>query len=74
MVLFDRVEQVQFLHWILDVHVKKEGGVHYAVDVFDCDLEAMKALGFGCRDFSGKIAAQVLGDDASEGNKECKDM
>ena len=35
-----------------------------AVDVFDCNLEALEASGFRCRDFGGKIAAQVLIDNA----------
>ncbi len=50
------MEQVQFLFWILDVRVNEEG-VRSAVDVFDCNLEAIEAAGFGCRDFSGEIAA-----------------
>ncbi len=52
----DGMEQVQFLLWILDVRVNEEG-VHFAVDVFDCNLEAIEAAGFGCRDFGGEIAA-----------------
>jgi hypothetical protein len=50
------VEQVQFLFWILDVTVNEEG-VRFAVDVFDCNLEAIEAVGFGCPDFGGEIAA-----------------
>jgi hypothetical protein len=53
---FDGVEQVQFLHCILDVSVNEEG-LRFAVDVFDCNLEAIEASGFGCRYFGGKIAA-----------------
>jgi hypothetical protein len=52
---FDGVEQVQFLFWILDVCVDEEG-VHFIVDVFDCNLEAIEAVGFGCCDFGGEIA------------------
>ena len=47
---------MQFLFWILDVRADEEG-VHFAVDVFDCDLEAIEAPGFGGRDFGGEVAA-----------------
>jgi hypothetical protein len=33
-----------------------EEGVRFAVDVLDCNLEAIEALGFGGRDFSGEVA------------------
>ncbi len=52
---FNGMEQVQFLFWILDVCVDEEG-VSFAVDVFDYNLEAIEAVGFGCRDFGGEIA------------------
>jgi hypothetical protein len=48
------MEQVQFLHWILDVCVNKEG-VCFAVNVFDCNLEAVEALCFGCHYFGGNL-------------------
>jgi len=41
---------------ILDVRVDEEE-VCFAVDVFDCDLDAIDAAGFGCCDFAGEIAA-----------------
>ncbi len=44
------------------------------MDVFDCDLEAIEALGFGCRYFGGNIAAQVLVDNAAGGGNKPKDM
>ncbi len=49
------MEQVQLLCWILDVRVNKKG-VCLAVDVFDCDLEAVEASGFRCRYFGDKFA------------------
>ena len=49
------MEQVQFIFWILDVCVNEEG-VSFAVDVFDCNLEAIEAAGFGCRDLGGDSA------------------
>jgi hypothetical protein len=55
------------------VLVDKEG-VPFAVDVFDCNLEAIEASGFGCCDFGGKIAAQVLINDAISGSKEHEDI
>jgi hypothetical protein len=45
-----------FLFWVLDVRVNEEG-VHFAMNVFDCDLEAIEAVGFGGRVFGGKVAA-----------------
>jgi hypothetical protein len=56
---FNGMEQVQFLCWILDVSVNEEG-VRFAVDVFDCNLEAVEALGFGGSHFGGKIAAKLM--------------
>jgi hypothetical protein len=44
------------------------------VDVFHHNLEAIEASSLGCRCFSGKIAAQVLGDDAIRGSKEGENM
>jgi hypothetical protein len=44
------------------------------VDVFHRDLEAVEASSFGFRHFGGKIAAQVLVDNAIGGSKECKNM
>ena len=41
---------------ILEVRVDEEE-VHFAVDVSDCDLDAIDAAGFGCCDFGGEIAA-----------------
>ena len=67
---FDGMEQVQFLRWILDVCVDKEG-VHFAVDIFDCNLEAIEASGFGCHDFGGKIAGHIFIGNAIGGSKEC---
>jgi len=46
---------VQFLFWILDVRVDEEG-VCFAMDVLDCDLEAIEPPGFGGRDFGGEVA------------------
>ena len=51
-----------------------EEGVHFAVDVFHCNLESIEASSFGCRHFGGKIADQVRVDDAIGGSKECKDV
>jgi hypothetical protein len=44
------------------------------VDNFHHNLEAVEASSFGCRHFGGKIAAQVLVDDAIKGSKERKNM
>ncbi len=44
------------------------------MDVFDCNLEAVEASGFGCHYFGGEIAASVLVDNAVRGGKECKNM
>ncbi len=41
---FNCMEQMQFLCQILDICVNEEG---VAVDVFDCDLEAVEASVFG---------------------------
>ncbi len=46
---------MQFLFWILDVRIDEEG-VRFAVDVLDCDLEAIEAPGFRGRDFGGEVA------------------
>ena len=46
---------MQLLCWILDVCVNKKG-VRLAVDVFNCDLEAVEASGFRCRYFGDKFA------------------
>ncbi len=46
---------MQFFFWILDVRVNEEG-VRFAVDVLDCNLEAIEAPGFGGRDFGGEVA------------------
>ncbi len=45
-----------FSFWILDVCVNEEG-VRFALDVFDCNLKAIEALGFGGHDFGGEVAA-----------------
>ncbi len=70
---FDGMEQVQFLCWVLDVGVDDEG-VCFAVDNFQNNLEAVEASSFGCHHFGGKIAAQILVDNAIGGSKECKNM
>ncbi len=44
------------------------------MDVFHRNLEAVEASSFGCRHFSGKIAAKVLVVNAIGGSKECKNM
>ncbi len=44
------------------------------MDVFHRNLEAIEASSFGCCHFGGKIAAQVLIDNAIGGSKECKNM
>ncbi len=49
------MEQVQFLLWILDICADEER-VRFVVDVFDCNFEAIEAVGFGCRDFGGEIS------------------
>ena len=64
---------MQFLFWILDVCVNEEG-VRFAVDVLDCNLEAIETSCFGDRDFSGEVAAQIFIDDSIRGSKECKDV
>ena len=46
---------MQFLFWILDLRVDEEG-VHFAVDVLDCDLEAIETPGFGGCDFGDEVA------------------
>jgi hypothetical protein len=55
---FDGVEQVQFLCWILDVHVDEEE--ERFADVLDCNLEAVEALGFGCCYFGVKFLLRFL--------------
>jgi hypothetical protein len=67
------MEQVQLLCWILDVRVNKKGEC-LAVDVFDCDLEAVEASGFRCRYFGDKFVVYVLVDNAVGGGKERKDV
>ena len=64
---------MQFLFWILDVRIDEEG-VRFAVDVLDCDLEAIEAPGFRGRDFGGEVATLVLVDDPIKGSNECEDM
>ena len=59
---------MQFLFWILDVRVNEEG-VRFAVDVLDCDLEAIEEPGLGGRDFGGEVAASVLNTIPSEAAK-----
>ncbi len=49
------VKQVCFLRGVFDVRVDEEG-VHFAVDVFNCNLEAVEASCFGCYYFGGKVA------------------
>ena len=63
---------MQFLFWILDVHVNEEG-VRFAVDVSNCNLEAVETLCFGCCNFGGKVVTQVLVDNAIRGSEERKD-
>lgn len=62
-----------FFIWVLDVRVDKKG-VRFAVDVLNCNLEAIETSCFGDRDFSGEVAAQIFIDDSIRGSKECKDM
>ena len=62
-----------FFIWVLNVRVDKEG-VCFAVDVLNCNLEAIETSCFGDRDFSGEVAAQIFIDDSIRGSKECKDM
>ncbi len=44
------------------------------MDVFNRNLEAVEASGFGCHHFGGKITAQVLVDNAIRGSKECNNI
>ena len=44
------------------------------MDVLDCNLEAIEALCFGDRDFSGEVAAQIFIDNSVRGSKECEDV
>jgi hypothetical protein len=53
------MEQVWFLHRVLNVRVNEEG-VHFAVNVFHCDLEAVEASSFGCRHFGIKLLLRFL--------------
>jgi hypothetical protein len=62
------VVNVQFLFWILDVCVDEER-YHFAVGVFNCDVEAIEAAGFMCRYVSGEIDASVHVDDVIGGGK-----
>ena len=36
-------------------------------------MEGVEATGFGCHDFGGESAAEILIDDAIKGGEECKD-
>ncbi len=67
------MKQVSFLRRVFDVCVNEEG-VRFAVDVFNCDLEAVETSCFGCCNFGGKVVTQILVDNAVRGSKECKDM
>ena len=53
------MKQVQFLFWVLDVRVNEEG-VGCAVDVFNCNLEAVEAAGFA---IEGSKECKVVGDE-----------
>ncbi len=67
------MKQVRSLHRVFDVCINEEG-VRFAVDVFNCNLEAVETLCFGCCNFGGKVVTQVLVDNAIRGSKERKDM
>jgi hypothetical protein len=67
------VKQVCSLRRVFDVCVNEEG-VRFAVDVFNCNLEAVETSCFGCCNFGGKVVTQVLVDNAVRGSKEHKDM
>ncbi len=68
----DSVKQVCFLCGVFDVRVNEEG-VCFAVDVFNCNLEAVEASCFGCCYFSRKVVTQVLVDNAIRGSEEHED-
>ena len=60
---FNCLQKVHLLSWILDVRVDQKQ-VHFIVDVFDSDLETIETSSFRQRDFCGKVAAEVLIEDA----------
>jgi hypothetical protein len=64
------MKQVRSLLRVFDVCINEEG-VRFAVVVFNCDLEAIETLCFGCCNFGGKVVTQVLIDNAVRGSKEC---
>jgi hypothetical protein len=67
------VKQVRSLHRVFDVCVN-EKGVRFAVDVFNCYLEAIETSCFGCCNFGGKVVTQVLVDNAIRCSKDHEDM
>jgi hypothetical protein len=48
--------------------------VRFAVDVLNCNLEAIETSCFGGRDFSGEVAAQIFIDDSIRGGIESEDV
>ena len=70
---FDGVEEAGLFLGVLDVGVEEEG-VGFGVDVFDGDLEAVEAAGFGDLDVVHEAASEVLEDDAVGGGEEGEDV
>ena len=67
------MEQMQFLCGVFDICVNEQG-VCFAVDIFDCNLEAVETAGLRYSYFGGKVVAQVFVDNAVGCCKESKDM
>ena len=67
--VFDGVEETLFLGGILDVRVDEQT-VHFRVNVFDGDLEAVEAASFGHLHLLHEALDQVLVDDAVAGGEE----
>lgn len=70
---FHRMEETVLLNWVLDVALQEEG-VHFRVDVFNGNLEAVESTGFWDLDFLHEAYAQVFEDNSVGGGKEGEDM
>ena len=62
-----------FFQGVLDVCVNQEQ-LGFALDVLNCDLEAMETSGFGYCYLSSKVFAEVFVDNSIGSGKECKNV
>ena len=69
----DSTKEVQLLDGILDVCVNQKG-VDFAVDVLDCNLEAVETPCFGHSYLGGKVSAKIFVDNAIGSSEEGEDM